>query len=67
MTGGAMEDREPTDLDLQRLLTMLVALLDRHTVDTEIGRIVMPGPTYLGMWARDTGVVTLVLIHAERR
>lgn len=31
------------------------------TQDTEIGRILMPGPTYLGMWARDTGVATLGL------
>jgi glycogen debranching enzyme len=40
---------------------MLAEVMDRMTADTVIGRILMPGPTYLGMWARDTGVAALGL------
>lgn len=53
---------EPSDdLDLQRLLGTLGSVLEQQTVETRIGRILMPGPTYLGIWARDTGVVCLGL------
>ncbi|HEX8918028.1 MAG TPA: amylo-alpha-1,6-glucosidase [Chloroflexota bacterium] len=59
MTERALHDIE--ELDPQQILNRLQAVVDRQTVDTEIGRIVMPGPTYLGIWARDTGIVTLGL------
>lgn len=42
-------------------LDMLVGVMERMTQVTAIGHILMPGPTYLGMWARDTGVATLGL------
>lgn len=42
-------------------LDLLAGVMDRMTQVTRIGRILMPGPTYLGMWARDTGVATLGL------
>src|SRR5579859_6739342 len=59
MTEGALHDRD--NRDIYEHLEGLREVLDRQTADTEIGRIVMPGPTYLGVWARDTGVVTLGL------
>ncbi len=42
-------------------LDMLAGVMERMTQVTHIGRILMPGPTYLGMWARDSGVATLGL------
>jgi glycogen debranching enzyme len=53
-------------LDLQQLLHTLREVLDRETVESEIGTIVMPGPTYRGMWARDTAVVSLGLNRIGR-
>jgi glycogen debranching enzyme len=46
---------------MQHLLGTLGSVLEQQTVETRIGRILMPGPTYLGIWARDTGVVCLGL------
>lgn len=51
----------PGDLDMHHLLATLASVLEQQTVETRIGRILMPGPTYLGIWARDTGVVSLGL------
>jgi glycogen debranching enzyme len=53
-------------LDLTAALSMLGGVMDRMTADTEIGRILMPGPTYLGIWARDTGVAALGLNRLGR-
>ncbi|MGH2447825.1 MAG: amylo-alpha-1,6-glucosidase [Chloroflexota bacterium] len=53
-------------LDMERVLDVLRRVIDRMTVSTQIGRIIMPGPTYLGMWARDTGVVCLGLNRLGR-
>lgn len=61
-----MDELGPGALDMQRLLGTLVAVLDRETVETKIGRILMPGPTYLGIWARDTGVACLGLNRLGR-
>ena len=47
--------------ELSGVLQMLAHVMRRLTVQTNIGRILMPGPTYLGMWARDTGVACLGL------
>lgn len=49
------------NIDLSGVLRMLAGVMERMTGDTAIGRILMPGPTYLGMWARDTGVAALGL------
>jgi glycogen debranching enzyme len=46
---------------MEEILDMLAGVMERMTQVTAIGRILMPGPTYLGMWARDTGVATLGL------
>ncbi len=54
------------DLDFGRLLDMFGQVMDRMTADTVIGRILMPGPTYLGIWARDTGVAALGLHRLGR-
>src|SRR5450759_435927 len=59
--GGAMHHRHPAELDTECLLARLAHVLDRQTSETEIGTIVMPGPTYRGMWARDTAIVALGL------
>jgi glycogen debranching enzyme len=56
-----MEEPAATDLDMHRLLATLGSVLERQTVHTKIGRILMPGPTYLGIWARDTGIVSMGL------
>lgn len=48
------------------VLQMLDGVMERMTQVTGIGRILMPGPTYLGMWARDTGVATLGLNRLGR-
>jgi glycogen debranching enzyme len=61
-----MNDRASDHLDMQRLLETLGAVLEQQTVETRIGRIVMPGPTYLGIWARDTGIVSLGLNRLGR-
>ena len=61
-----MDDPAIADLDMHRLLATLGSVLDRQMVETRIGRILMPGPTYLGMWARDTGVVSLGLNRLGR-
>ncbi|MDQ2742671.1 MAG: hypothetical protein M3Z66_10325 [Chloroflexota bacterium] len=49
------------DTSMNDILDMIAGIMDRMTQVTRIGRILMPGPTYLGMWARDTGVATLGL------
>ncbi|HZU12347.1 MAG TPA: amylo-alpha-1,6-glucosidase [Chloroflexota bacterium] len=54
-----MTEPHMDDLDIGRLLGTLASVIDRETVETRIGRILMPGPTYLGIWARDTGVASL--------
>jgi glycogen debranching enzyme len=56
-----MDEPATADLDMHRLLATLGSVLERQTVETRIGRILMPGPTYLGIWARDTGIVSLGL------
>jgi glycogen debranching enzyme len=61
-----MDDEETVQLDMQRLLGTLAEVLDRQIAETKIGRILMPGPTYLGIWARDTGVVSLGLNRLGR-
>lgn len=54
------------DLDANRLLATLGSVLERQTAETKIGRILMPGPTYLGIWARDTSIVSLGLGRLSR-
>ncbi len=54
-------------IDMSRLLETLVAVMDRQTVDSAIGRIIMPAPNYLGMWARDTGIIALGLNRLGKR
>lgn len=61
-----MNEPMQDDLDLHRLLATLGSVLERQTVETKIGRILMPGPTYLGIWARDTGIVSLGLNRLGR-
>jgi glycogen debranching enzyme len=54
------------NLDMHRLLSTLRSVLEQQIVETQIGRILMPGPTYLGIWARDTGIVSLGLARLGR-
>lgn len=61
-----MTEQNAAQLDLQRLLGTLAEVLDRQIADTKIGRILMPGPTYLGIWARDTSIVSLGLNRLGR-
>lgn len=44
---------------MSSVLETLATVIQKMTVETAIGRILMPGPTYLGMWARDTAIVAL--------
>ncbi len=60
-TRPTMQEKSVSVIDMQRLLDTVSGVLDRQTVETEIGRILMPGPTYLGIWARDTAISTLGL------
>jgi len=60
-TRSTMQEADPSAIDMKRLLATVSDVLDRQTADTEIGRILMPGPTYLGIWARDTAISTLGL------
>lgn len=59
--GGAMEHRQAAEFDTEHLRARLAHVLDHQTIDTEIGTILMPGPTYRGMWARDTAIAALGL------
>lgn len=51
---------------MQPILQMLETVMDRMTVETPIGRILQPGPSYLGIWARDTGIAALGLNRLGR-
>src|SRR5947208_2456932 len=61
-----MDTQEANQLDMKRLLGTLAEVLDRQIAETKIGRILMPGPTYLGIWARDTSIVSLGLNRLGR-
>lgn len=56
-----MNDQERAGM--QHVLRTITGVLDRSTLDTRLGTIVIPGPTYLGMWARDTAMICLGLIR----
>lgn len=58
-----MQDRPAHDPELEDLRARLGRVLDQQTQDTDIGTVLMPGPTYQGMWARDTSIVALGLIR----
>jgi len=56
-----MQKETGSAIDMRRLRDTVSNVLERQTADTEIGRILMPGPSYLGIWARDTAISALGL------